>query len=161
MERTKLKLAVIFLLVVMNLLLLGNAVVQHRQNVRYTREAVTEAMVYLEGHGISVGREDIPWTSRLPADPEKISSSEGIVFPGDTMQEGETFLVGSSRRAETLAVDLANDLTALGVTELTVDSVAEGYRYDGVTRTMVPVWQVKTDRGDFYLNCTDGTLTAE
>ena len=161
MERTKLKLAVIFLLVVMNLLLLGNAAFQHRQNIHYSRTAVTEALTYLENHGVQVERKTIPWRSRLPDSPEKLSSVDALLVGGDPMQEGETFLMGASRRPETLAVDLANGLARLGVTEISVLSVTEGYRYDGVSRTMLPMWRVQTDRGTFLLNCADGTLTAE
>ena len=161
MERSKLKLGVIFLLVVMNLFLLGSATLQHRQNILYRQAAVTEAMTYLGDHGVTVKRDMLPWTSALPDSLEKLRPADGQFLMGDAMPEGESYLIQNARRAETLAVALANGLTALGVTEITISSVSEGYRYDGIARTLTPVWLVETDRGAFLLDCSQGTLTAE
>lgn len=161
MERTKLKLAVIFLLVVMNLLLLGSAVVQHRQNVYYARAGITEAMTYLENHGVTAEREVIPWSSTLPDTLEKVRAAEGLLLLGDPMPEGESYTIQPSRRPETMAVDLANGLAGLELRSVTLRSVTEGYRYDDLARTMTPVWQVETDRGTFLLDGGTGTLMTE
>lgn len=159
MERTKLKMAVVVLLLVTNLLLLSVAVFQHRQNVHYTREGISGAMTYLKSHGIQAEQEDIPWSSSLPDSPEKVQTAEVAFLLGDEMPEGESFSLENARRGETLVVDLANGLDRLGVTGLTVESITEGYRYEAVSRSLSPVWRVKTDSGVFYLNCADGTLT--
>ena len=61
MERSKLKLTVIFLLVVLNLFLLGSVVLQHHQTQAYEATTRQQILLYLENHNVSVAEEVVPW----------------------------------------------------------------------------------------------------
>ena len=66
MERSKLKLTVIFLLTVLDLFLLGSVLMQCHQSRDYARTTQTQILVYLERNGIE-WRKVIsagPWTVR-------------------------------------------------------------------------------------------------
>ena len=65
MERSKLKLAVIFLLAALDLCLLGIVVWQDHSARSYETAAMEQAMLYLENHGIRARRETIPWETSL------------------------------------------------------------------------------------------------
>ena len=54
MERSKLKLTVIFLLVVLNLFLLGSVVLQHHQTQAYEATTRQQILLYLENKNDSV-----------------------------------------------------------------------------------------------------------
>ena len=159
MERIKLKRAVIFLLCITNLFLLGNALVQHRQNISYRQAAMTEAVTYLKNHGIEAEVMSIPWESALPDSAEEIRAAETIPIFGDPLPEKGDCALSFSYRPETMAVKLANGLNRMGIQTATIDTVEEGYRYDNTTGVLTPMWKVKTDRGVFLLNGSDGTVT--
>ena len=63
MERAKLKFTVIILLVILNVILLGIVINQRGQAKDYEQVGRTQALVYLEQHGISVAEDVIPWES--------------------------------------------------------------------------------------------------
>ena len=65
MERSKLKLTVIFLLVVLNLFLLGSVVLQHHQTQAYEATTRQQILLYLENHNVSVAEEVVPWETAL------------------------------------------------------------------------------------------------
>ena len=65
MERSKLKLTVIFLLVVLNLFLLGSVVLQHHQTQAYEATTRQQILLYLENHNVSVAEAVVPWETAL------------------------------------------------------------------------------------------------
>ena len=73
MERSKLKLTVIFLLTVLDLFLLGSVLMQCHQSRDYARTTQTQILVYLERNGIEVQQETIPWESGLSARREDLA----------------------------------------------------------------------------------------
>ena len=61
MERTRLKLAVIFLLAALNVVLLGYVLLQAQQSKDYEDLTRQQIMTYLTDHGIAVSETRIPW----------------------------------------------------------------------------------------------------
>lgn len=159
MERAKLKFTVIILLAVLNVILLGLVIVQRNQTQVYEEAGRTQAMDYLEQHGIRLEEDMVPWESTLAdpqADLEKGESISGQVTT-------ETWEVQSMRRPETLLVDFVNGLSQLGAQCTRVVSITEGYvhRVEGDRTVFTPVWTIVTDNGSFRLDCAEGTVTRE
>ena len=156
MERTKLKFTVIVLLVILNIILLGIVISQRSQAQVYQEAGRTQALVYLEQHGISVRSDMIPWESALE-DPRVESEKADLIASQITT---ETWEIQSMRRPETLLVDFVTGLDDLGVKCTRISSVTEGYTHtiEGERTVFTPVWTIITDNGSYRLNCADGTL---
>lgn len=159
MERTKLKLAVIILLAVLNLCLLGVVVSQNRQTQRYEELGREQALLYLENRGISVQEETVPWESRLQETNKP--SQDQLLDQEVSPQAGVTWEVQSMRQAETLLVDFAVGLEDLGASCSEIRSITEGYTCasDETRAVFTPVWQIETDSGTYCLDCAAGALT--
>ena len=65
MERTRLKLAVIFLLAALNVVLLGYVLLQAQQSGAYEDLTRRQAMTYLETHGVLLSESIIPWETAV------------------------------------------------------------------------------------------------
>ena len=160
MERSKLKLAVIFLLAVLDLCLLGIVVWQNHSANRYESAAREQAMLYLENHGIRAKQETIPWKSALDVPVKKLPEH---ILPETPLPEtglGESFEVLAMRRPETLLVDFVREADRLKVRCTELRSVAEGYACAAQSGRVIltPIWVVDTDAGTCYLDCAEGTL---
>ena len=160
MERSKLKLAVIFLLAVLDLCLLGIVVWQNHSASRYESAARDQAMLYMENHGIRANREAIPWKTALDVPVKKLPEH---ILPEAPLPEtglGESFEVLAMRRPETLLANFVREADRLGTHVTELRSVTEGYacaaQADRVILT--PFWVMDTDAGSYYLNCAEGTL---
>ena len=86
MERSKLKLTVIFLLAVLNLFLLGSVLLQHHQSQVYADTTREQVLLYLQRSGVTVQEETIPWQSTLST---QLEEAAGQLLPGqDVPQQG-------------------------------------------------------------------------
>ena len=156
MERAKLKFTVIVLLAVLNVILLGLVLNQRSQAQVYEEVGHTQALVYLDQHGITVEEDVIPWESQLKdsrLDPEQ---EDFLVQQLPT----STWEIQPMRKPETLLVDFVAGLSRLEVRCTRIASVTEGYVHtvEGERTIFTPVWTIVTDNGSFRLNCADGTL---
>ena len=160
MERSKLKLAVIFLLAMLDLCLLGIVLWQNHSARSYESAAMEQAMLYLENHGIQAKRETIPWKTALDVPvkmlPEHILEDAPLPETG----LGESFEVLAMRRPETLLADFVREGDRLGARCSELRSITEGYACSAQSDRIIltPVWEVETDAGTFYLNCADGSM---
>lgn len=161
MERSKLKLAVIFLLAVLNLCLLGSVVIQNRQSRLYEDMARTEAVVYLKNNGIAVQEETIPWKSSLSLQSRK--AAEQILDGSEVPEEGavRTCEIQTQRQPETLVVDFVAGLSEAEASCTAISRITEGYQYssEGTRAVLTPTWRIETDGGTFLLDCAAGELT--
>lgn len=154
MERAKLKFTVIILLAVLNVILLGLAMNQRSQTQVYEEAGRSQALLYLEQHGISVEEGLIPWESTLQSLDEDAQQMVSELAATDTWE------VQSMRQPETLLVDFVTGLSDLGVTCTRIASISEGYVHttQGDRTVFTPVWAIVTDNGSFRLDCAEGTL---
>ena len=160
MERSKLKLTVIFLLVAMDLCLLGIVIYQNYEARTYEALTREQALRYLEVHGIRASADAIPWKTSLEVPVKKLPQH---ILPDTPLPEtglGERYEVRTMRRPETLLADFARGADRLGASCGEITSIIEGYAYaaQGDRAILTPVWVVETDGGTFYLDCSDGTL---
>ena len=161
MERSKLKLAVIFLLAVLDLCLLGIVVWQNHSASRYESAAREQAMVYLENHGIRAKQVAIPWRSSLDVTVKKLPEH---ILPEAPLPEaglGDSFEVLAMRRPETLLADFVRETDRLGVRCRELRSVTEGYACTAQSGRVIltPIWIMDTDAGKYYLDCSEGSLS--
>ncbi|MCF0123333.1 MAG: hypothetical protein HUJ67_04380 [Ruminiclostridium sp.] len=161
MERPKLKLTVIILLALLNIFLLGLVVMQNAEAKAYKEENRTQAISYLESHGIRAEEGIIPWKSVLldpPDDPARLLL-EKVPAKGSTV----TWEILPMRQPETLVVDFVRGLTARMETCTQIESIEEGYRSMeiGSRAILTPVWVITTDGGVYRMNCATGDLTKE
>lgn len=162
MERTRLKLAVIFLLAALNVVLLGYVLLQAQQSRAYEDLTRRQAMTYLETHGVLLSESIIPWetdTTKIDLDTERTDD-----FGGDPLPEGglpENCEVETARSAVTLLMELAGGLSDLGVSSATIQSIETGYRYagEGDRGVLTPMWKLETSGQSYYLNCATGEVT--
>ncbi|MBQ2926315.1 MAG: hypothetical protein IJE03_05775 [Ruminiclostridium sp.] len=156
MERAKLKFAVIILLVILNIILLTVVISQRSQARVYEEAGRTQAVVYLDQHGIDLEDDVIPWESAL-ADPREDPEMAEFISGQITT---ETWEIRPMRRPETLLVDFVTGLSQLGVRCTRIASITEGYVHtvEGERTIFTPVWTIVTDNGSFRLDCADGTL---
>ena len=161
MERAKLKLAVIFLLAVLNLCLLGLVGLQNRQSKQYEEIARTQAIVYLNNRNIAVEERTVPWQSDLAAQGSK--AAEQILDPTEIPAEGiaQTCEIQSQRQPETLLLDFVLGLQELQTSCREIQEITEGYQYssEGDRAVLTPIWKIETDNGTFRLDCAAGRLT--
>ncbi len=160
MERSKLKLAVIFLLVVLDLCLLGVVIYQDIEARAYEALTREQALTYLEKHGIHADRDVIPWESSLEVPAKKLPEH---ILPETPLPEqglGENYEVQTMRRPETLLADFVRGLGQLKASCQEIHGIREGYLYaaQNSRAVLTPTWVVETDGGAFYLDCVDGTL---
>ena len=160
MERSKLKLTVIFLLAVLNLFLLGNVFLQHHQARSYENTTREQVLVYLQRSGVTVDRDTVPWQSALSQQPEEAVSQ---LLPDQSLPaEGlpTHCEIQPSRGAATLLMDFVGGLTELGETCTRIEAIQEGYQYsgEGDRAVLTPMWELSTDNGTFRLDCAQGTL---
>ena len=161
MERSKLKLTVIFLLAVLNICLLGIVFVQNRQSHAYEEITYKQAIVYLKNNGIEVKSETIPWNSVfLARNPDYASL---IMEPETLPEEGlpKNCEIQAMREPATLLVDFVQGLLKLEKTCHTITSITEGYHYsgEGERAVLTPMWKIATDAGVFLLDCGSGELS--
>lgn len=161
MERARLKLAVIFLLAALNVVLLGYVLLQAHQTREYEALTHQQVLTYLNNHGIAISEASIPWK----IDGKKIDlDTEGAALSGDPIPEGglpENCEVETSRDAVTLLMELAVGLSDLGVSSATIQSIETGYRYagEGDRGVLTPMWKLETSGQSYYLNCATGEVT--
>lgn len=162
MERSKLKLAVIFLLAVLNLVLLGCVIVQHQQARSYEKLTQDQILVYLASNGITADGSSIPWQTSLTTQPEDLADQllEGEELPDQGLPANCE--VQPSRAPATLLMDFVRGLSDLGKNCTEIRSIQEGYQYsgEGDRAVLTPVWEIETDSGTFRLDCAGGVLTA-
>ena len=161
MERSKLKLAVIFLLAALDLCLLGIVVWQNHSARSYETAAMEQAMLYLENHGIRARRETIPWETSLDVPVKRLPEH---ILPETPLPEnglGESFEVLAMRRPETLLADFVREADRLGARCSELQSITEGYACTAQSGRVIltPMWVVDTDAGSFYLDCAEGSLS--
>ena len=72
MERSRVKLTVIFLLIVLDLCLLGVVLYQNHNARAYEQLTRDQALLYLENHGIRADESVIPWESSLEIPVKKL-----------------------------------------------------------------------------------------
>lgn len=161
MERTKLKLAVIVLLALLNVCLLSIVLLRHGQARLYEQTGHQQALIYLERQGISVQEENIPWDSALlkPGnDPTSL-----ILTPTSVPVEhiAETWDVQPMAQPETLLVAFSNELKQNGFSCHQIFSITEGYTYtsQGDRAVLTPIWILETDTGMFHLDCASGEIS--
>lgn len=161
MERSKLKLTVIFLLAVLNLVLLGCVLVQYHQARSYEKMTQTQILAYLENNGITARRETIPWQTALTTQPEDLADQllEGEELPAQGLPA--SCEIQPARETATLLMDFVRGLDELDRTCTELRSIAEGYHYsgEGDRAVLTPMWMLETDNGCFQLDCADGDLT--
>lgn len=160
MERSKLKLAVIFLLAMLDLCLLGIVIWQNHSAKSYESAALEQAMLYLENHGIQAERETIPWETTLDVPVKKLPEHILEEAPLPESGLGDSFEVLAMRRPETLLADFVRETVRLRVQCSELRSVTEGYACAAQSDRVIltPVWLMETDAGSYYLNCAEGTL---
>ena len=160
MERSKLKLAVIFLLAILDLCLLGIVIWQNHSARSYEAAAMEQAMLYLENHGVEARRETIPWETALDVPVKKLPEHILEEAPLPETGLGESFEVLAMRRPETLLADFVREADRLKARCSELRSVTEGYASSAQSDRIIltPVWVVETDAGTFYLNCADGSM---
>ena len=159
MERTRLKLAVIFLLAALNVVLLGYVLLQAQQSRAYEDLTRQQIMTYLTDHGIAVSETRIPWDEDWRA---VVLEEESNNMGGDPLPEGglpENCEVETARSAVTLLMELVGGLSDLGVS--TIQSIETGYRYagEGDRGVLTPMWKLETSGQSYYLNCATGEVT--
>lgn len=156
MERSKLKLAVILLLTLLNAALLGMMLQQSRESRAYDQIGRTQALVWLKNSGIEAQEWCIPWESRLTAQGKQL---EGQIL-GGLPPEGlpEDCRVQSRREPETLLRDFVLELRRLGASCGRIQRITEGYWYSEAERLLTPVWEIETDQGKYQLDGYTGTL---
>lgn len=161
MERARLKLAVIFLLAALNIVLLGYVLLQAHQTKEYEALTHQQVLTYLNNHGIAVSETCIPWDEDWRTVVlEEASSNMG----GDPLPEGglpENCEVETARSAVTLLMELAVGLSDLGVSSATIQSIETGYRYagEGDRGVLTPMWKLETSVQSYYLNGATGEVT--
>ena len=160
MERSRVKLTVIFLLIVLDLCLLGILLYQNHNTLAYEQLTRDQALLYLENHGIRTDESVIPWETGLEVPVKKLPE---YVLPETPLPEtglGENYEVRTMRRPETLTADFVRGVRQLGVRCTEIKAITEGYAFAAQTdrAVLTPVWVVETDGGTFYLDCSDGTL---
>lgn len=161
MERTRLKLAVIFLLAALNVVLLGYVLLQAQQSKDYEDLTRQQIMTYLTNHGIAVSETHIPWDEDWRAVVlEEVSSNMG----GDPLPEGglpENCEVEDSRKTVTLLLDLVRGLSDWNASDTEVQAIQTGYRYagEGDRGVLTPMWKLETSEQSYYLNCATGEVT--
>lgn len=162
MERSKLKLAVIFLLAAVNLFLLGSVVLQRQQSQGYAAALQEQTLVYLSSRGIAVAAETIPWESGLSTEIQDLPAQ--LLDPGDLPAEGlpAACEIQPALEAPALLMDFALGAEEAGLTPLTIQAIREGYQYSGEAdrAVLTPMWELTTDRGTFLLSGAEGTLLA-
>ena len=156
MERTRLKLAVIFLLAALNVVLLGYVLLQAQQSKDYEDLTRQQIMTYLTDHGIAVSETRIPWEEDWRA---VVLEEESNNMGGDPLPEGglpENCEVETARSAVTLLMELA-----VGLSDTTIQSIETGYRYagEGDRGVLTPMWKLETSGQSYYLNCATGEVT--
>lgn len=161
MERSKLKLTVIFLLAVLNLFLLGNVFLQYHQSRSYENTTREQMLVYLQNRGIQVDRDTVPWQSTLDTE---TAEAAGQLLPDQSLPaEGlpAHCEIQPARDAATLLMDFVRGLADLGASCTRIETIREGYLYsgEGERAVLTPVWELATDGGTFRLDCAQGTLT--
>lgn len=161
MERAKLKGAVIILLALVNVILLGLVLRQNHTYAQYEQEGRAQALAYLEDHGIAADEDVIPWNSLLQdakADPSKHLLAEA---PVDLEEDKTLWETQTARQPLTLVVDLVQGLEDLKANSTRLEAIQEGYGDAGQEgRTvLVPLWEVTTDTGVYYLNCATGEVS--
>lgn len=166
MERARLKLAVIFLLAALNIVLLGYVLLQAHQTREYEALTHQQVLTYLNNHGIAISEASIPWKiDGKKIDGKKIDlDTEGAALSGDPIPEGglpDNCEVETSRDAVTLLMDFARGLSDTGASGVQVESIQTGYRYtdQGDRGLITPLWLLKTDAQTYCLNCATGELT--
>lgn len=161
MERARLKLAVIFLLAALNIVLLGYVLLQAHQTREYEALTHQQVLTYLNNHGIAISEASIPWK----IDGKKIDlDTEGAALSGDPIPEGglpDNCEVETSRDAVTLLMDFARGLSDTGASGVQVESIQTGYRYtdQGDRGLITPLWKLETSGQSYYLNCATGEVT--
>lgn len=163
MERSKLKLTVIFLLAVLNLFLLGSVLLQHHQSQVYADTTREQALLYLQRSGVTVQEETIPWQSTLST---QLEEAAGQLLPGqDVPQQGlpAHCEIQPARETATLLVDFVRGLETLERSCAQLQQIREGYLYNGQGERAVltPVWEMVTDNGTFLLDCAEGVLSVK
>ena len=161
MERARLKLAVIFLLAALNIVLLGYVLLQAHQTREYEALTHQQVLTYLNNHGIAVSEASIPWDEDWRA---VVLEEESSNMGGDPLPEGglpENCEVETARSAVTLLMELAVGLSDLGVSSATIQSIETGYRYagEGDRGVLTPMWKLETSGQSYYLNCATGEVT--
>ncbi len=163
MERSKLKLTVIFLLAVLNLFLLGSVLLQHHQSQVYADTTREQVLLYLQRSGVTVQEETIPWQSTLST---QLEEAAGQLLPGqDVPQQGlpAHCEIQPARETATLLVDFVRGLETLERSCAQLQQIREGYLYNGQGERAVltPVWEMVTDNGTFLLDCAEGVLSVK
>lgn len=161
MERTKLKLAVIVLLALLNLCLLAVVLLRHGQAQLYEQTGHEQALIYLEGQGISVSEAVVPWDSVLlkpGKDPTRLILTQDSL-PAERL--AGTWDVQPMAQPETLLVAFANELNRSGLSCHQITSITEGYTYTSQDdrAVLTPIWVLETDSGTFYLDGASRELT--
>lgn len=161
MERSKLKWVVVFILILLNLCLLLAVGMQNSTAKQYESIARTQAVVYLNNHGISIDEAAIPWETKLAAG---IKQAEEQVITGAEIPESGIPLaceIQTQRQPETLVVDFVVGLETLPASCTQILRITEGYDYrsEGSRAMLTPIWQIESDAGVFRLDCATGELT--
>lgn len=160
MERSKMKLAVIFLLAAVNLFLLGSVVLQRQQSQGYEAAVREQILIYLDKRNITVDPETIPWESALTAKMENLPDQ--LLDPAELPAEGlpAACEIQPALEAPALLMDFALAAEDAGLTPLVIQSIREGYQYSGEAdrAVLTPMWELTTDRGTFLLSGAEGTL---
>ena len=162
MERTRLKLAVIFLLAALNVVLLGYVLLQAQQSRAYEDLTRRQAMTYLETHGVLLSESIIPWetdTTKIDLDTERTDDFGGDPLPAEGLPENGA--VEDSRKTVTLLLDLVRGLSDWNASGAEVQAIQTGYRYagEGDRGVLTPMWKLETSEQSYYLNCATGEVT--
>lgn len=162
MERTRLKLAVIFLLAALNVVLLGYVLLQAQQSRAYEDLTRRQAMTYLETHGVLLSESIIPWetdTTKIDLDTERTDDFGGDPIPAEGLPEN--YEVEDSRKTVTLLLDLVRGLSDWNASGTEVQAIQTGYRYvgEGDRGVLTPMWKLETSGQSYYLNCATGEVT--
>lgn len=162
MERTRLKLAVIFLLAALNVVLLGYVLLQAQQSRAYEDLTRRQAMTYLETHGVLLSESIIPWetdTTKIDLDTERTDDFGGDPIPTEGLPENCE--VEDSRKTVTLLLDLVRGLSDWNASGTEVQAIQTGYRYvgEGDRGVLTPMWKLETSGQSYYLNCATGEVT--
>lgn len=162
MERTRLKLAVIFLLAALNVVLLGYVLLQAQQSRAYEDLTRRQAMTYLETHGVLLSESIIPWetdTMKIDLDTERTDDFGGDPIPAGGLPENCE--VEDSRKTVTLLLDLVRGLSDWNASDTEVQAIQTGYRYvgEGDRGVLTPMWKLETSGQSYYLNCATGKVT--
>ena len=160
MERSKLKLTVIFLLVVLNLFLLGSV---GCSTIRPRRMRPPPASRSCSTWKTTTS----PWRRRWSPGDRPLHPGGGPDWaapaPAGPPEEGlpADCEIQPARAAATLLMYVVQGLPALGVETVTIQSIEEGYRYsgEGDRAVLTPMWALTTDQGTFLLDCASGALT--